>query len=254
MHMKRVMLIIAYDGTNYVGWQKQPNGTAVEEIINKCLCELTGENIEIIGASRTDSGVHAMGNVAVFNTESRIPAEKFCFALNQRLPEDIVVQKSFEVDESFHPRHADCTKTYEYKIYNNTHISPFMRKYSYFEHRSLDLEAMRRGAGFLIGEHDFASFCSANAQVKSTVRTVYSIDVIEDEPHIITIRVKGNGFLYNMIRIITGTLLQVGKHEILPEKVGEMLAAKDRSASGPTAPPQGLKLVNIEYSDKSFVK
>lgn len=245
--MKRVMLIIAYDGTNYVGWQKQPNGTAVEEVINRAVSELTGEQIEVIGASRTDSGVHAIGNVAVFDTESRIPADKFSFALNERLPDDIVIQESSEVPADFHPRYADCIKTYTYTIHNAKHPNPVNRRYAYFVHHKLDTEAMRSAAGYLIGTHDFASFCSAHAQVKSTVRTVYSIDIDEGEDDMIHITITGNGFLYNMVRIIAGTLVAIGQHIYPPERMGEILEAKDRAAAGPTAPPMGLTLVEIEY-------
>lgn len=244
--MRRIMLRIAYDGTNYVGWQKQPNGTSVEETVNKALSDLTGENIEVIGASRTDSGVHALGNVAVFDTESRIPGEKFSFALNQRLPEDIVVQESSEVDPEFHPRYAECTKTYEYRIYNATHRNPLNARYTYFYHGCLDIGAMREAAEYLVGEHDFASFCSAGAQVKTTVRCIYGVEIEEIE-HTITIRINGNGFLYNMVRIIAGTLIQVGAGAIKPQNMQDIVNACDRESAGPTAPAQGLTLMRIEY-------
>ena len=263
---RRIMLTIAYDGTDYVGWQIQPNGTAVEEVLNKALCELTGEDIVVAGASRTDSGVHADGNVAVFDTESKIPAEKFCFALNQRLPKDIVCIASCEVAPDFHPRHTDCIKTYEYRIYNAVHPDPLKRRYSYFVYVPLDIDAMKKAAEYLKGEHDFASFCSAHAQVKTTVRTVYTLDIFSDknaetvqktaEPlnghdkymaHDIVIRISGNGFLYNMVRIIAGTLCKVGYHFYPPEHVKEILDGCDRKLAGPKAPPEGLKLVGIEY-------
>ena len=261
----RIMLTIAYDGTDYVGWQVQPNGTAVEEVINKALSELTGENIIIAGASRTDSGVHADGNVAVFDTESKIPAEKFCFALNQRLPKDIVCTASCEVAPDFHPRHADCIKTYEYRIYNAVHPDPLKRRYSYFVYVPLDINAMKKAAEYLVGEHDFSSFCSAHAQVKTTIRTVYSLDIItsgipeekdacpESDPqkkymaHDIVIRISGNGFLYNMVRIIAGTLVKVGYHFYPPEHVKEILDGCNRKLAGPKAPAEGLKLVGIDY-------
>ena len=272
------MLRIAYDGTDYVGWQKQPNGLAVEEVINRALHELTGEKIEVIGASRTDSGVHALGNVAVFDTESRIPGDKFSFALNQRLPGTIVVQESCEVASDFHPRHAECTKTYEYRIYNAEHPNPLSARYTYFCHTPLDMGAMQAAAQYLIGEHDFASFCSAGAQVKTTVRTIYSVEVLTEETegdsadvsaadssdaarmalsvstardrHLhgpVTIRIRGNGFLYNMVRIIAGTLLQVGMGAVPPGNMAGIIAAADRSKAGPTAPPEGLTLVRIDY-------
>lgn len=240
------MLRVAYDGTNYVGWQIQPNGRTVEETLNRALSELTGEAIQVIGASRTDSGVHALGNVAVFDTESRIPGDKFSYAVNAHLPSDIVVRESFEVAPDFHPRHAACIKTYEYRIYNSSHENPLMNRYTYFYHAEQDIEAMRRAAAFLVGEHDFASFCSQGAQVKTTVRTIYAAEV-EKEGEVITIRLKGNGFLYNMVRIIAGTLLQVGSGAVPPEIMADIIGACDRTKAGPTAPPEGLTLVGIEY-------
>lgn len=264
--MRRIMLTIAYDGTDYVGWQIQPNGLAVEQVINKALSELLGEEIVIAGASRTDSGVHALGNVAVFDTNTRIPADKICFALNQRLPKDIVCLSSCEARADFHPRHADCTKTYEYTIYNAVHPDPIKRRYSYFVYVPLDVDAMRKAAEYLKGEHDFASFCSAHAQVKTTVRTIYSLDIItgneelgETQPyqkkymsHDITIRISGNGFLYNMVRIIAGTLVKVGYHFYPPEYVLEILNACDRKKAGPKAPAEGLKLIGIKYDPKDY--
>lgn len=281
--MKRIFLKIAYDGTEYVGWQMQPNGIAVEEILNKELSALLHEDIVIAGASRTDSGVHALGNVAVFDSETRIPADKICFALNQRLPMDIVCTESFEVAPDFHPRHAECVKTYEYRIYNDVHPNPVKRRYSYFVYMPLDIEAMRKAAGYIVGEHDFASFCSAHAQVKTTVRTVYSLDIIADDTvsgkmaenglkaekeisgnvingkaekprkeyqaHDIVIRITGNGFLYNMVRIIAGTLCKVGYHFYPPEHVKEIIEGCDRGLAGPKAPAEGLTLVGIDYPE-----
>ncbi|MBR5177259.1 MAG: tRNA pseudouridine(38-40) synthase TruA [Lachnospiraceae bacterium] len=281
--MRRIMITIAYDGTEYVGWQMQPNGVAVEQVINKALSELLKEDIIIAGASRTDSGVHADGNVAVFDTETRIPADKICFALNQRLPKDIVCTSSCEVNPDFHPRHADCTKTYEYRIYNAVHPDPLKRRYSYFVYVPLDIEAMRKAAEYLKGEHDFASFCSAHAQVKTTVRNIYSLDItttditpvetggenqrlplegkLTDEvlpskkymANDIIIRISGNGFLYNMVRIIVGTLVKVGYHFYPPEYVKTILEACDRTKAGPKAPAEGLKLVGIEYRKEDYI-
>lgn len=250
--MRRIMLRIAYDGTNYVGWQEQNNGLAVEQVVNMALSDLLNEDISVIGASRTDSGVHAMGNVAVFDTESRIPGSKFSFALNQRLPEDIVVQESCEVPADFHPRYTECTKTYEYRIYNASHRNPLNSRYTCFYHGELDLNKMREAAQYLVGEHDFASFCSAGAQVRTTVRTIYGIE-IEEIAHTITIRVKGNGFLYNMVRIIAGTLIQAGTGSIRPQEMEEIINAHNREAAGPTAPAQGLTLMKIEYERLTII-
>lgn len=246
--MKRVRLIISYDGTNYCGWQIQINGITIEEIINKELSNLLGEEIAVIGASRTDSGVHAIGNVAVFDTETRIPSEKISFALNQRLPDDIRIQKSEEVPADFHPRYCDSTKTYEYKILNRKFPDPLNRLYTHFVYLPLDVEKMKKAATYIVGEHDFASFCSAGSQVKTTTRTVYTLDV-DKENDIISIRISGNGFLYNMVRIIVGTLIKVGLGVYPPEYVKEILESKDRYKAGPKAPARGLTLIGIKYHE-----
>lgn len=244
--MKRMKLTIAYDGTNYCGWQIQPNGITIEEVMNKALSKLTGEGIQVIGASRTDSGVHAMGNVAVFDTNTTIPAEKIAMALNQRLPEDIVVVKSEEVPLDFHPRYCDCSKTYEYHIINAKIPIPTERLTNYFVSYTLDFDKMREAASYLVGEHDFASFCNVRTDVESTVRTITALDILT-EGNRVTIRITGNGFLYNMVRIIVGTLIRVGRGFYEPKKVKEILEAKDRKAAGVTAPAHGLMLMKIEY-------
>lgn len=244
--MKRIKLTIAYDGTNYCGWQIQPNGMTVEEVLNKALKKLTGEDILVIGASRTDSGVHALGNVAVFDTETTIPAERIAMALNQRLPEDIVIIKSEEVPPDFHPRYCDCSKTYEYHIMNTQIPIPTQRLTNYFVSYPLDVKKMRQAASYLVGEHDFASFCNVRTDVASTVRTIYSLDILQ-EGEMITIRITGNGFLYNMVRIIVGTLIRVGRGFYEPERVKEILEEKDRKAAGVTAPAHGLTLVSIDF-------
>lgn len=244
----RVKMVVAYDGTNYKGWQVQPNGITVEEVLNKTLSELLGEDIVVTGASRTDSGVHSLGNVAIFDTQTRMPADKIAFALNQRLPEDIVVQGSCEVVDDWHPRYQSSRKTYEYRILNRTFRMPTRRLDTYFYHYPLDVERMKKAASYLVGEHDFKSFCAIGAQVKSTVRTIYACDVFREDD-VITIRVTGNGFLYNMVRIIAGTLIRVGGGDMLPEQIEEILAAKDRSAAGPTAPAHGLTMIGIAYEE-----
>ena len=246
--MKRVKLIIAYDGTNYCGWQIQINGITVEEVLNKAISELTGVETAVIGASRTDSGVHAMGNVAVFDTESKIPGEKFSFALNQRLPNDIRIQKSEEVPLEWHPRFCNSTKTYEYKILNRKFDMPTQRLYTHFVYMPLNVEKMKEAAKYIVGEHDFASFCSSGSQVESTVRTVYRLEVDKNDD-VISIIISGNGFLYNMVRIIVGTLIKVGLGVYPPEYVKEIIEAKDRNAAGPKVPACGLMLVKIDYED-----
>ena len=200
----------------------------------------------MIGASRTDAGVHACGNVAVFDTESRIPGDKFSFALNQRLPDDIRIQESCEVDADFHPRYADTVKTYEYNILNRRFELPSKRLYAAFCYYPMDIERMNQAAAYLVGEHDFKSFCSAGAQVQTTVRTIYAVNVTKEDD-MVHIRITGNGFLYNMVRIIAGTLMQVGTGLMEPEQVKEILEARDRSKAGPTAVAKGLTLVEIRY-------
>ena len=248
--MKRVKLIVAYDGSNYSGWQIQPNAVTIEEILNFHLTQLLREPIKVIGASRTDAGVHALGNVAVFDTSARMPAEKISFAMNTRLSADIRIQDSCEVPPDFHPRFQRTIKTYEYSILNRKFPDPTKRLYSLFYYHPLDVEKMQKAAEYLVGEHDFKSLCTHKADVESTVRTIYSVD-IEKNGEMITIRIRGNGFLYNMVRIITGTLLRVGTGYYQPEYMKELLEAKDRQAAGETAPPQGLMLVKIEYPDYS---
>ncbi|MDD6615314.1 MAG: tRNA pseudouridine(38-40) synthase TruA [Lachnospiraceae bacterium] len=248
---KRVKLTVAYDGTNYCGWQVQPNGITIESELNRCLSDLLKEDIHVIGASRTDAGVHARGNVAVFDTEARMPAEKFSYALNTRLPADIRIQDSCEVPQDFHPRFCRTVKTYEYRIYNRHFPDPCQRLYSLFYYWDLDVEKMRQAAVHLVGEHDFTSFCTAKAEVTNRVRTIYSLDV-EQAGDLITLRVRGNGFLYNMVRIIAGTLLRVGSGMLQPEELPEILAARDRHRAGETARPEGLTLVKIEYPDANF--
>ena len=247
--MKRVRMVVAYDGTAYRGWQLQPNGITIEQVLHRELTALLKEPISVIGASRTDSGVHARGNVAVFDTENRMPADKICFALNQRLPEDIRVQSSEEVPADWHPRKANCTKTYEYKVLNRKISMPLERLYAHFCYFNLDLDKMREAAAHLVGEHDFKSFCTVRTQAEETVRTIYSLDITKQDD-MITIRISGSGFLYNMVRIIAGTLLEVGMGAYPPEHVEEILDARDRQAAGRTAPARGLTLVSMEYQQE----
>lgn len=244
--MRRIKLTVAYDGTNYSGWQAQNNAVTVEGVLNKALTKLLKEEITVIGASRTDAGVHAMGNIAVFDTESTIPGERFVYVVNQKLPDDIVVVASEEVPLDWHPRHQNSKKTYEYHIYNSKIPNPTKRLYTSFVSFDLDLELMKQGAKYLLGEHDFAGFCSIKTQAKTTVRTIYDLQVIQKDEEIV-IRVTGNGFLYNMVRIIAGVLIRVGRGFYPPEKVLELLEGKERTGEAITAPPQGLVLIGIEY-------
>ncbi|MDD3339369.1 MAG: tRNA pseudouridine(38-40) synthase TruA [Lachnospiraceae bacterium] len=246
--MKRVKLTVAYDGTNFCGWQTQVNGNAVQDVLNRHLCDLLGEDVKTMGASRTDSGVHARGNVAVFDTDARIPVEKICFALNARLPEDIRVLRSEEVDGAFHPRFTQTVKTYEYCIWNDVFADPMHRLYAMHAYGNLDDRAMDRAAQYLLGEHDFVSFCSAGNQTLTTVRTIFEIGV-RREGCLVTMRIRGNGFLYNMVRIIAGTLIEVGQGKCSAECVEGILTACDRSQAGPTAVAKGLTLVGIKYPE-----
>ena len=247
--MKRVRLKVAYDGTNYCGWQVQPNEVTIEGVLNETLSELLDEEIEVVGASRTDSGVHADGNYCIFDTETHIPAEKIAYAMNQRLPEDITIIKSEEVDEDWHPRFQESMKTYKYRIVNREMPDPIRRLYSHFTYSKLDVDAMKEAAKYLVGEHDFASFCSAGSQVESTIRTIESLEVTQNGDEIDVI-VQGNGFLYNMVRIIVGTLLEAGEGKISPSDMQKILDSKDRGLAGKTAVAKGLKLVKIEYVDE----
>ena len=244
--MRRIKLVVAYDGTDYCGFQVQNNGPTIEGELNRVLSELFSEDIRVIGASRTDSGVHAYCNVAVFDTQARMPAEKMIYAINQRLPEDIRVQSSCEVEADFHPRHTDTRKTYEYRIYNAPVQNPMKRRFALWNYYKLDVEKMKDAATYFVGEHDFKSFCSADSQVESTVRTIYDVSVTQNGEDIV-ISVSGNGFLYNMVRIIAGTLLEVGKGKIEPNEIERIIGAKNRQAAGPTAPAHGLTLVKYEF-------
>ena len=244
--MRRIRLTVAYDGTDYCGWQVQNNGATIEGELNTALTQLTGQTVKVIGASRTDAGVHARGNVAVFDTESSIPPERFLYAVNALLPEDIVVVDSCEVAADWHPRHCNTEKTYEYRVLNQKLPDPMRRRDTYFVSFPLDLEKMRKAAGYLEGEHDFKSFCNVHTHVEDTVRTIYRLEVIREE-NVITFRVRGNGFLYNMVRIMVGTLLFVSEGKIKKDELKDIILSKERKRAGKTAPPQGLYLNKINY-------
>ena len=284
--MRRIMLTVAFDGTNYSGWQIQPNKETIEGVLNRELSRLLNEEIKVVGASRTDSGVHAEGAVCVFDTESKIPGDKFSYAINQKLPEDIRIRNSKEVDITFHPRRVNSRKTYRYRIRHDEFPNPLDARYSYHVYTKLDIEAMRKACEFIKGKHDFKSFCSVHTDVDTTVRTVYDvhIDVTPDKkllqmsglmksagesgamrsggesaagrirPEIIDIYVTGNGFLYNMVRIIAGTLIEVGQGKIKPEEIPAIIEACDREKAGPTAPAKGLTLIGYKMMREPDVK
>jgi len=268
--MRRIMLTVAFDGTNYAGWQIQPNKETIEGVLNRELSRLLNEEIKVIGASRTDSGVHAEGAVCVFDTESKIPGEKFSYAINQTLPQDIRVRCSKEVESDFHPRRVNSRKTYRYRIRHDEFPNPLDSRYAHHIYTKLDVEAMQKACEFIKGKHDFKAFCSAHTDVETTVRTVYDvhIDVTPDKkllqmsgmmktggksagaygPEIIDIYVTGNGFLYNMVRIIAGTLIEVGQGKIKPEDLPAIIESCNRENAGPTAPAKGLTLMGYRMS------
>lgn len=239
-------MCVSYDGTAFCGWQVQKNARTVEGELNKALSDLCQSRIEVIGASRTDAGVHSLASMCVFDTEMRMPAEKYSFALNTRLPEDVKVVWSKEVDADFHPRHCLTEKTYEYHIYNEEFCPPVKRFYAFHERRPLDIEKMREGGKYLIGEHDFKSFCSVDSTAETTVRNITDVRVDRDGQEVV-ISVSGNGFLYNQVRIIAGTLMWVGLGVREPIDVKAMLEACDREAAGPTAPACGLLLKEFKF-------
>lgn len=252
------MLTVAYDGTAYCGWQIQPDAPTIEGVLDKELSRLLGEDIHVIGASRTDAGVHAEGAVAVFDTSSSIPGDKFSYALNKSLPDDIVIRQSREVDAAWHPRKTDCRKTYRYSIWHDMFPMPVNSRYTHWIHYPIDAAAMREAAGFFTGEHDFAGFCSADADVSSTVRTIYDMRVEYEPPVLrsdgrqyygrIDIFVTGNGFLYNMVRIIAGTLIEVGEGRIAAADIPAIIQSCDRERAGNTAPAKGLTLIGYEFA------
>ena len=244
---RRILLRVAYDGTHYHGWQYQEGLLTIQGEVEKALSSLLREEVHVVGGSRTDAGVHALDNVCVFDTLSRIPGEKFPYALHPLLPEDIRILEGREVEADFHPRHCDTKKTYEYRIAVGNFQNPLTRLYSHFTTYDLDLSKMQAAAKAMEGTHDFTSFCTVGAQVTDFVRTVYSVDVKAENGDMILITVTGNGFLYNMVRIMAGTLIEAGKGRYSPEDVVAMIEAKDRSAAGPTAPAKGLRLAKYEF-------
>lgn len=245
--MKRILLEVAYDGTAYHGFAFQENTATIEGELNIAISDLEGRNVEVIGASRTDAGVHAKKNIAVFDSLMNIEPEKMPGAINVRLPEDIRVRGAYGVSDDFHPRKCSCIKIYVYTIINDRFDIPTRSRYACFVPVPLDEGKMDEASKFLLGEHDFKSFCSVHTQAESTVRTITDIGVSRRENEIY-ISVKGTGFLYNMVRIIAGTLMDVGRGRTEPEKVKEILEACDRTKAGPTARPQGLCLEDIVFS------
>ena len=253
--MRRILIVVAYDGTSYHGWQVQENANTIEGELNRAISELTGEVIEVIGASRTDAGVHGLCNRAVFDTASSIPAERFYAAINSKLPDDIRVISSKEVNSGWHPRKCTTYKTYEYCIDCGDVPNPLMARYAWHVRGPLNLTNMQEAAKYLLGEHDFTSFCSVNGTALSNVREIFLLDVnvtgrgwsANPDMHIdggeqilddgkIIIRVTGNGFLYNMVRIIAGTLLEVGRGRIDVDGMASIIESCDRAKAVRSTP------------------
>jgi len=240
----QILLTIAYDGTDYAGWQRQANAVAVQEVLELALAQLYGLEIKTAAAGRTDAGVHALGQRVVFTAENLIPLEKLPMVLAKFLPKDISALKAELVPDDFNPRFHAKKKTYVYKIHNA--FNPFVNRYSAFVPHSLDLAVMQQAACHFIGEHDFAAFCATGGSAKTTVREIYNCSVNKG-PDLVEITVTGNGFLYNMVRIIAGTLLYVGSGKIKPSAIPEIINSRDRKQAGKTAPAHGLTLLEVVY-------
>lgn len=249
MGKRNIKLTVAYDGTDYYGFQHQndPNLPTIQSCLEEAIALITKTPHRINGSGRTDAGVHALGQVVNFYTDATIPTDRFVPALNSVLPRDIVVVDAEEVPLEFHARFSAKRKTYRYWIDTGRVPHVLRRRYSHFVSTPLDLERIKEAAQRLVGEHDFASFQASGSSVKTTVRRIYRLDVTASDEGLITIEAEANGFLYNMVRIIVGTLLEVGRGKLQPEDIDTILAAKDRRAAGPTAPPQGLCLMRVEY-------
>lgn len=246
--MRNIKLLIEYDGTNYSGWQAQENGPSIQVEIEKALAELAGERIRIHGSGRTDAGAHARGQVASFRTSSTIPPEKFVYALNGLLPRDIVIKESSEAAPDFHARYSAVGKMYSYLVFNSKFPSALYRNYAYHitNCERLDIDRIKKAAEAFTGTHDFSGFMATGSVVTDTIRTIHELS-IEKENDMIHFKYKGNGFLYNMVRIITGTILYVGIGKIELEDINEIILSKDRSRAGITAPACGLYLEKVYY-------
>ncbi len=253
--MRSILLTIAYDGTAYAGWQVQPGQRTIQAELEEALARITGESIRVVGSGRTDAGVHALGQVAGFRTAGSMTADVFQRALNAELPDDIAILGASEAVEDFHPIRDSVSKRYRYQIDGGTVRDVFSRRYAWHYRRGLDVGAMAAGAEHLVGRHDFSSFETSGAERPDSIRTISHLSVVrgsEDQANRITIEVEADGFLYNMVRAIVGTLVEVGRGAQSPDWVRQVLEAVDRSQAGPTAPPQGLFLLWVKYPDRVF--
>lgn len=244
--MKNIRLLIEYDGTQYGGWQKQNNNKTIQGTIEKVLCEATRETIELIGSSRTDAGVHAKGMVANFKTNSSIPPERFREAINRKLPDDIAIIKSEEVDEDFHSRYSSIGKTYSYTIVNRYEKFAIGKDYAYHVKDNLDILSMRKACSYFIGTHDFSAFKTTGSSVKTSIRTISELYIVNEKQRI-KIYISADGFLYNMVRIIVGTLIDVGRGKIKAEYIKDIINSKDRTKAGQCIKPNGLVLEKVFY-------
>ena len=245
--MRNIKLTIEYDGKDFNGWQAQPNKLNIQGTIEKAIEEITGEEVDLTASGRTDRGVHALGQVANFKTNSNIPVEKIPIALNTKLKKSIRILSAEEVDEKFHSRLTCKKKTYRYIINNSEYGTAIYRNLETHIPMKLDLEKMQEAVKYFEGEHDFKSFKASGTSSKSSVRTIYKADVIQIPNNRIYIELTGNGFLYNMVRIIAGTLVEVGIGKIEPKKIKEIIKSEKRENAGKTLPPQGLYLIKVEY-------
>lgn len=243
---RNIKILLEYEGTNYAGWQRQKNAKTIQEAVEKAVEKITCKTTEVTGCSRTDAGVHAKGFVGNFYTESRIAIDRFADAINSQLSQDIVVLKAEEAELDFHSRYQAKGKTYSYTILNRIYPSPINRNYMYHFRQELDTDEMAVAAAQLIGTHDFAAFRSAGSSAKTSVRTITGLKVVR-EGDIIRIYATADGFLYNMVRIIAGTLIEVGIGKINPDNIQEIILSKDRTKSGRCVPPQGLCLEEVYY-------
>ena len=244
--MRNLKLHLAYDGTNYHGWQVQPNDRSVQETVQGAVYGVTGEHVKVTGCSRTDAGVHARHYVCNFHTETKIPCERMPYAMNANLPDDIAVTLCEEAEEGFNARYDAKSKIYVYRIHNSNVRDPFEKERAWQYPIPLDLDKMQRAAQYMVGTHDFTAFMAAGGQQKQMEKEMYEVSVSQ-QGKLFEIKVHANSYLYNMVRIITGTLVYVGNGKLQPDDVKEILRSKDRKRAGMTAPPQGLYLHKVFY-------
>lgn len=244
--MRNIKIVIEYHGRGFNGWQKQPDKLNIQGEIERAIEEITGEKIDLIASGRTDAGVHSLGQTANFKIEGNFPIEKFPIALNSKLKNSIRIKLAEEVEERFHSRYSVKSKRYRYIINNSQYGTAIYRELEFHIPQKLDIEKMKEAAKYFEGEHDFKAFKASGTSSKSSVRTIYKAEVIEDGDRI-KIELTGNGFLYNMVRIISGTLVDVGHGKIKPEEIKEIIESKERKKAGKTLPPQGLYLVEVTY-------